>query len=97
MSRPFPRTMKAMVFLVLRPESVLDTVRLAKQSGDSVWVGSDAITGEEHQDLVRDGIKVTRFSYPLATATADVVDDALATIEEHHPSETIWVQHIGTE
>jgi hypothetical protein len=87
--------MKAMVFLVLKPESVSDTVRLAKQRGDSVWVGSDAIRSDEHQDLVRDGVKVTRFSYPLTTATVDVVADALATIEQHHPSETIWVQHIG--
>ena len=89
--------MEAMVFLVLKPEAVSDTVRLAKQSGDSVWVGSDAITSEEHHDLVRDGVKVTRFSYPLANGTADVVADALATIEEHHPSEIIWVQHIQTE
>ena len=89
--------MEAMVFLVLKPESVSDTVRLAKQSGESVWVGSDAITSEEHQDLVRDRVKVTRFSYLLANGTADVVADALATIEEHHPSEIIWVQHIQTE
>jgi hypothetical protein len=88
--------MEAMVFLVLKPESVSDTVRLAKQSGDSVWVGSDAITSEEHHDLVRDGVKITRFTYPLAHATAEVVADAWATIEEHHPSEIIWVQHTRT-
>jgi hypothetical protein len=90
----FRHTMEAMVFLVLKPESVLDTVRLAKQSGDSLWIGSDAISREEHQDLVRDGVKVTRFSYPLASGTADAVADALATIEEHHPTEIIWVEHI---
>jgi hypothetical protein len=86
-----------MVFLILEPQAVSDTVRLAKQCGHSVWVGSDAITSEEHQNLVRDGVKVTRFAYPLANETADVVADALATIEEHHPSEIIWVQHVCAE
>ena len=89
--------MEAMVFLVLKPESMSNTVRFAKQSGDSVGVGSDAVTSEEHYDLVRDGVKVTRFSYPLANGTADVVADALATIKEHHPSEIIWIQQIQTE
>ena len=86
-----------MVFLILEPQAVSDTVRLAKQCGQSVWVGSDAITSEEHQNLVRDGVKVTRLAYPLANETADVVADALATIEEHHPSEIIWVQHVCAE
>jgi hypothetical protein len=76
-----------------------DAVRKAVRSFciGPVWVGSDAITSEEHQTLVRDGANVTLFVYPLANATADVVADALATIEEHHPSETVWAQHIQPE
>jgi hypothetical protein len=83
-----------MVFLILDPQAVSDTVRLAQQCGHAVWVGADAITSEEHQNFVRDGIEVTRFSYSLANARADVIADALATIEEHHPSQIIWIQNI---
>ena len=38
---------------------------------------------------------MTRFSYPLAGAEPEVVAEALATIREHHPGETIWVQHVA--
>ena len=86
-----------MVFLILDPQAVSDTVRFAKQCGHAVWVGADAITSEEHQKFVRDCIAVTRFSYSLANARADAIADALATIEEQHTSHIIWVQHIQTQ
>jgi len=38
---------------------------------------------------VLNGTKLTRLSYSLANATLEVIADALATIEEHHPGETI--------
>ena len=82
-----------MVLLVLEREALSDAVKLARQSGCSVWAGSDAIGSEEHQHLVREGVKITRFSYPLANRTPKVLADALATIEEHHPVEIVWVQH----
>lgn len=87
-----------MVYLALEPKAALEAIRFATNAGDwFVWVGSDAITSEEHQQFIRSGMKVTRFSYALAKATAEVVLDALMTIEEHHPGETIWVQHINPE
>ena len=64
-----------------------------------VWLGSDAITQEEHYRLCGTGLKITSFAYPLVGATQEVVDDALGEIEEHHPNEVIWVQHVrlGTQ
>ena len=51
------------------------------------------LTQEEHHRLCNTGLRVTRFSYPLAEATVEVIADALVTVGEHHPSEIIWVQH----
>ena len=80
-----------MVFLALSRESALEAIGLAKAGGHSVWLGADALTQDEHQAQVASGVKVTRFSYPLA-AGSDAIDEAVATIREHHTSEVIWVQ-----
>lgn len=81
-----------MVYLALDRSSALEAISFAKAGGHSVWVGSDAISEEEHLRLGTQGMKVTRFAYPLSGAAAAVIEDALATIEEHHPAEVIWVQ-----
>jgi hypothetical protein len=83
-----------MVYLALEPRAAVEAIRLANDTGCFVWVGSDALTSEEHKRFTLDGTKLTRFSYPLANATPEVIADALGTIEEHHPGETVWVQHV---
>jgi len=82
-----------MVYLALEPEAAREAIALVRKSECSVWVGSDALTGEEFQRLVAEGVKVTRFSYPLSGASPETVESAISVIEEHHPGETVWVQH----
>jgi hypothetical protein len=86
-----------MVYLVLDPKAAPETIRFAEKTGASVWLGSDAITAEEHQRLVSEGGSITRFSTPLANAMPEIVAGALATTETHHPNELIWVQHVASE
>jgi hypothetical protein len=83
-----------MVYLALNRSSALQAILAAKSGGCSVWVGADAISEEEHRRFGSEGVKLTRFIYPLTDAEPSVVDDALATIEEHHAGEVIWVQHV---
>lgn len=83
-----------MVYLALEPRAASEAIRFAIQTGCAVRVGSDSITLEEHKRLVLQGADVTRFSYPLANAASNVIADALGTIEEHHPGEIVWVQHV---
>jgi hypothetical protein len=80
-----------MVFLLLEPSALHETLKAAKQISATVWLGADAITEAGHQEHLRNGYKITRFSYKLASATLDVIEDSLLTIKEHHPSEIIWV------
>jgi hypothetical protein len=86
-----------MVYLAVEPRAACEAIQVARKTGSPVWVGSDAITSEEHKRLVQEGVSVTRFSTPMANATPEVIDAALATIKEHHPSEIIFVQHIPPE
>jgi hypothetical protein len=83
-----------MVCFAREPKAASEAIRLATSIGWSVWLGSDAITQEEHYRLCSTGLRITRFAYPLAEATPEVIDESLGEIEEHHPNEIIWVQHV---
>jgi hypothetical protein len=82
-----------MVLFALRREAALEALEIAQQLGCAVWIGSDAITDSEFERYGSDGVKVSRFVYPLSAAAAEVVEVALDTIALHHPGETIWIQH----
>jgi hypothetical protein len=80
------------VFLALDAKSAAEAIDIARQNDAAVWVGSDAKPHEEHYRIAAEGVNLTRFSYPLAGADRSVLEEALATILEHHPGETVWVQ-----
>ena len=84
-----------MVYLALDRTSALEAIALAASGGHAVWVGADAISKEEHRRFSAEGVNLTRFRYALAGASRSVVEEALVTMEEHHPGQTIWVQHVA--
>lgn len=79
-----------MVFVAITPTGLAQALARAS-SDDAIWCGSDAISEAEYVKLQRPNF--SRFSYSLADLTLD--DGALATVEEHHPGQTIWVEHRG--
>jgi hypothetical protein len=82
-----------MVLLALEREAAFEAIEMSRQHGCAVWVGSDAISDTEFRQYCVQGVKISRFVYPLAKATAAVIDEALETIALHHPRETVWVQY----
>jgi len=76
-----------MVFVAVTPAGLAEALRQAA-SDDAVWCGSDTISEAEYQQLERTGL--SRFNYSLADAES--ADGAIATVEEHHPGQTIWVE-----
>ena len=84
-----------MVYLALEASAALEAIKAARGSGAAVWVGSNAVSQEEHRRIVAEGVKLTRFEYPLSGVSAEVVSDALSTVAEHHPNEVVWVQYVS--
>jgi hypothetical protein len=76
-----------MVFLAITPAGLADALRTAR-GDDEVWCGSDAITEAEYSALKRPSL--SRFIYPLGDRR--LITDAIGTITEHHPAQTIWVE-----
>lgn len=59
--------------------------------GDAIWCGSDAMSEHEYRALTR--AAVSRFTYSLVEPQA--TERAVATIEEHHPGETIGMEVVA--
>ena len=76
-----------MVFVAVTRTGLAEALRQAA-SDDAIWCGSDAISEADYAQLNRPG--VSRFNYSLADL--ELGDGAIATIEEHHPGQTIWVE-----
>lgn len=76
-----------MVFVAITPAGLADALRQAAD-GDAIWCGSDTISEDEYRSLAR--AVVSRFNYSLVGPKA--TERAVATIEEHHPGQTIWME-----
>ena len=76
-----------MIFVATTSAGLAEALRRA-DSGDAIWCGSDVISDAEYVQLQRPNL--SRFDYSLADL--EMNDGALATVEEHHPGQTIWVE-----
>jgi hypothetical protein len=79
-----------MIYLAITPQGLQKALQSATEVGATVWCGSDAISQEDFAAFA--GGDVSRFTYSLGDASADVLAGAIATIREHHPDSTIWVE-----
>jgi hypothetical protein len=76
-----------MVFVAVTSVGLAEALRRAA-SDDAIWCGSDVISESEYAAMKRPGL--TRFIYSLGDLEHD--DGTIATVEEHHPGQTIWVE-----
>ena len=79
-----------MVFLAITSAGLAEAIVLAGNT-HPVWCSASAITESEFAS--RRLPNLTRFGYTLVGSSASSrIADALATIDEHHPNERIWVE-----
>jgi len=76
-----------MVFLAITPSGLADALRTAGPD-DAVWCGSDAISQEEYELLAVHNL--SRFGHELGDQA--LIDDAMDTVKDHHPGQTIWIE-----
>ncbi|WP_417070491.1 hypothetical protein [Niveibacterium terrae] len=80
-----------MVFLAITPAGLRIAIAQSKASPFPIWCGADAISQADYEAL--QAVDLSRFAYPLAGESHDVLLGAIETIEEHHPNAIIWVEH----
>lgn len=57
-----------------------------------VWFGFGVINDSERAALTKAGVDVSTFTTPFTGSDGSVFEDALHTIKEHHPGDTVWVE-----
>ena len=60
-----------------------------------LWVNGDVLSDAELSDLRSRGIEVTVFFHQINSASPAEIAEAVSTIQEHHPSSVVWVEHSG--
>lgn len=60
--------------------------------GSPLWLTSGVISKEELTGLRASGVNVSEFNYEIGEGEWDAIESAVATVKEHHPGETVWVQ-----
>jgi hypothetical protein len=76
------------VLLATNRESV-DRFVADNPTGGTFWVGGSVLNEAEVADLRARGYSVTVFAHRLTTV--DDIEDAVATMEEHHPRDRVFV------
>lgn len=76
-----------MIFLAITSAGLAQALRAATEN-DAVWCGSDAISEADY--AARQWPSLSRFTDSLEDRV--LIDDAVSTMEEHHPGQTIWVE-----
>jgi hypothetical protein len=79
-----------MVFLATTRRGYDAYMALNQTAG--LWISTAVLTEEELRRLRSEGRHVTTFAHAVGTDDPDVLSEAIATIREHHPSESIWVE-----
>jgi hypothetical protein len=84
-----------MIFFVLTKSGYVELVAKLGRAFSTIWLNAGILSESEIADLRQTGVSVTVFK---SAFTANNIADyltALATIQEHHPGEQIWVEHVA--
>jgi hypothetical protein len=84
------------VFLVTSKRGVAEALRLSREEKLILWVAHGVLTDAEAASLRANGHDVTVWSRPENTSYS-WLQSSVATIEEHHPGHTIWVECTGAD
>jgi hypothetical protein len=78
-----------MPFLALTRAGVAAAAQNNAKTGP-IWIGSDVLSGAEIRQLRAAGTEVSVFINPVRTR--DEIEDAIPTLREHHPTNTVWIE-----
>jgi hypothetical protein len=84
-----------MVFLAITQQGLAEAVRVSSKTGEPVWCGAEAVSESTFAASVPSN--VSRFVYGLTGENVVLLEDALDTIAEHHPGQSIWVEAVPRE
>lgn len=81
-----------MVFLVLSRQGYDDLIRQLSHAPSPIWVNTDILSDAEMVSIRDTGVNLTNFLFRIDPSSLDEIADAVDTVRQHHPDDTIWVE-----
>ncbi|MBT9313454.1 hypothetical protein [Leptothoe kymatousa] len=81
-----------MVYLVLTRTGYLALSTSLGGCPKVLWVNAQVLTVKEIAGLRKDHVELTVFDHAMEPSDWRAIEDAIATIEEHHPGQSIFVE-----
>ncbi len=69
-----------------------NSIDMIKQNHWPVWLTKGILTKEEIVKIRNKGIELTEFNYEIDNKDKNKIEEALYTIQEHHPEDQILVE-----
>jgi hypothetical protein len=82
-----------MVYLILTRRGYEEVLRQFQRVPSPVWVNKDILSADELASLRAAGTAVTDFTRFITPSSASAIEQAAATVREHHPNDCIWVEY----
>ena len=81
-----------MVFLILTRRAYEEILALLGRVPSPMWVNGGVLSNDEIGEIRQSGVDLTTFTRPFDRLSAEAINDAAATVREHHPNEIVWVE-----
>jgi hypothetical protein len=81
-----------MIIFAVTKEGFQELEPVIKTGKYPVWIGGNVLSESELDRYREMDINITSFRYVIDPANDEELDDALVTIEEHHPKERICLE-----
>jgi hypothetical protein len=85
-----------MIFLILTRLGYHQLMALSKAAHSAIWVNSGVLGEGELLKLREADVEVTNFVRFIDVGNLSAVEGAVATVQEHHVGQTIWVERAPT-
>jgi hypothetical protein len=84
-----------MIYFVLTREGYEELVSRMGRAPSPLWVNYGVLSEAELAQLRDAGSNVTNFTSRVSPNVVSEIQDALSTIQEHHPKHRIWVEYVS--
>ncbi len=82
-----------MVYFALTRAGFEDMVSSLGRVPSPLWVNAGVLSGAEILEFRALGVDLTNFTSDVAHGEPGEFEDALDTIQQHHPTHTIWYEY----
>jgi hypothetical protein len=83
------------VYFTLTRSGYEDLVSTLGHAPSPLWVNNGVLSPQEIKSLYERGVDITNFTIDVNPEDQSAVAQAIETVREHHPGQTVWVEYVA--